>query len=416
MDIHIIYEHVERELYNAFLIKFELEKRGYDVFISKPHEARIPSFNAPKLIIMPWLFGEHNLVDLRVGYIRRFKKILNLQYEQVMSQMWLDVGYHISSDKARNACQLCWGNKRKRILMDAGISEDKLVVIGDIRQDFSKPAFKNFFKTRNHLSNEFNLPEEHEWCLFISSFSFATPSESSRQYIDETIGIENSKKWNEISIKSQKLILEWIEQFVRENPNQEFIYRPHPSELKDTNYLHLQKLDEKYANFHFIFKYSVQDWILNCDYINSWISTSIVECYVLKKVCNILRPVKVDEYFDIPFYINADHISDYESFKERNLSKKNNKFPIAHNEIKEYYDDIGEEEFIYKKICDYIEVVINEDSFNEDYYNHGPIIDNLKFLIGKLFEGMLLENSLRHSTFCRVCSSACSTFVHTENS
>jgi surface carbohydrate biosynthesis protein len=390
MDINIVYEHIEREIYNAFLIKFELEKRGYTVLLTRTEEPRLPSFNAPKLIIMPWLFGEHNLVDLRVRYLRRFKKILNLQYEQVMSQMWLDVGYHISKDKARNACQLCWGNKRKKILEDAGISKDKLMVIGDIRQDYSKPAFKDFFKTKTQLSEEFDIPEDHEWCLFISSFSFATPSESSKEYLNETIGVENSKKWNNISIKSQKSILEWIERFVSENPNQEFIYRPHPSELKDTNYSHLKKLENNYSNFHFIFKYSVQDWILSCDYINSWISTSIIECYVLKKVCNILRPVKVDEYFDIPFYINADHICDYDSFKERNLSKENNKFPIAYNDMKEYYDDIGEDEYIYKKICDYIEVIIKEDSFKENYYNHGPIIDNLKFLIGKLFEGRLL--------------------------
>lgn len=387
MDIHIIYEHVEREIYNAFLLKFELEKRGYDVLISRTQEPRLPSFNAPKLIIVPWLFAEHNLVDLRVGYLKRFKKILNLQYEQVMSQMWLDVGYHVSHDKARNACQLCWGNKRKKILEKEGIPENKLVVIGDIRQDFSKPPFKDFFKTKKQLSDEFDIPYEHEWCLFISSFSFATPTETTRQYLNETIGIENSRKWNEISIESQKLILDWIEQFVSENPNQEFIYRPHPSEVKETDYSHLHELNEKYPNFHFIFKYSVQDWILSCDYINSWISTSIVECYVLKKVCNILRPVKVDEYFDIPFYINADHICDYESFKKRNLSKENDKFPIAHSEMKEYYDDIGEEEFVYKKICDYIEILINDDSFNEDYYNHGPLIDNLKFFIGKLFDG-----------------------------
>lgn len=28
MDIHIFYEHVEREIYNVFLLKFELEKKG----------------------------------------------------------------------------------------------------------------------------------------------------------------------------------------------------------------------------------------------------------------------------------------------------------------------------------------------------------------------------------------------------
>jgi len=389
MDIHIIYEHVEREIYNAFLIKFELEKRGYDVLISPYQEPRLPSFNAPDVIIVPWLFGEHNLVDLRIGYIKKFYKVLNLQYEQIMSQMWLDVGYHVPSGKARDANYLCWGNNRKNVLIDSGIPDEKLVIIGDIRQDFSKPDFKHFFKTKKQLSKEFNIPLDHEWNLFISSFSYAKPTRTTKDYLEGVIGVKNANKWNDISFASQNKILEWIEKFISENPNQEFIYRPHPSEVKEADYSHLKKLNEKYGNFHFIFKYSVQDWILNSDFINTWISTSIVECYVLNKVCNILRPVKVDEYFDIPFYINANHICDYDSFKERNLSKNNNEFPINYEEIKKYYENIGDNQFVYKKICDYIELMIKDDSCKGDFYNNGPIIDNLRFIIGKIFEGRL---------------------------
>lgn len=390
MDIHIIYEHIEREIYNSYLLKFELEKRGYDVKISRVQEPRLPFFEAPKLILMPWLFNNDNVDDLKIGYLKRFKKILNLQYEQVMSQMWLDVGYHVSKDKAKNANFLCWGNNRKEILLENGISDEDIVVIGDIRQDFAKPIFKDFFKTRKQLSEEFNIPEDHEWNLFISSFSFATPTQEHKEYLDKTIGEENSKKWYEISVESQKKILTWIEQFVRENPNQEFIYRPHPSEIKETDYSYIEELNDKYSNFHFVFKYSVQDWILSSDYVNSWISTSIVECYSLNKVCNILRPVKIDEYFDIPFYINADKITDYESFREKNTSKECSKFPISTDEIKKYYDSIDVEEFVYKKICDYIEEMINDDSFERDFYNHGSILDNLSYVLRKVTDGRIL--------------------------
>ena len=167
------------------------------------------------------------------------------------------------------------------------------------------------------------------------------------------------------------------------NPLNEFIYRPHPSELKETDYSYLQELKEKYDNFHFIFKYSVQDWILCSDYINSWISTSIVECYSLNKVCNILRPIKIDEYFDIPFYINAEQICDYDLFAERNLSKENSKFPIKSEEILIYYENMDDDVFIYKKICDYIEELVNDDSIS-DFYRHGPIIDNLQYVFKKI--------------------------------
>lgn len=389
MDVLIIYEHIEREIYNAFLLKFELEKRGYTVSISRYQEPTLPSFNAPKLIIMPWLFAEHNLVDLRARSIRPFYKILNMQYEQVMSQMWLDVGYYIPKDKARNAVQLCWGHRRKQLLIDEGFSENQLITIGDIRQDFSKEAFKDFFKTKKQLSQEFNIPEDHEWNLFISSFSFANPSDEFKKELDEKLGVEYSDKWQKICFESQKEILMWIEQFVSENPAHEFIYRPHPSEVKDSDYSYLEKLKNKYSNFHFIFQYSVQDWILASDFVNTWISTSIIESYVLDKVCNILRPVHVDEYLDIPLYIDAKYICDYDSFSEKNLSKDNDEFPVSFDMIKSYYDSIDDGNFVYKKICDYVEEIIKNDSYNGNFYNYGPILDNLKFLIGKITNGRI---------------------------
>lgn len=390
MDVHIIYEHVERELYNAFLIKFELEKRGYDVLISSSDQIRF-SFAAPKLIIMPWLFGDHNLDFLRKQYFNKFYKILNLQYEQVTSDLWLDIGYHVPKDKARNANILCWGENRKQILVDNGISSDNIKIIGDIRQDFTKSEFRGFFKTKKQLSEEFNIPYSHNWNLFVSSFSFTNQDDESKIYFENLMGLDNYEYWRNCNIESQKIILNWIKRFLDENPNHEFIYRPHPSEIKENDWTMLKKLDDDYSNFHFIFKYSVQDWILNSDFINFWFSTSIVECFSLNKPCNILRPVKIDEYYDVPFYINAEQITDYNSFKEKNLFKNKIVFPINVNEIKRYYDNIDDDEFVYKKLCDYIEEIINDDSYKQNFYNENFIIEELKFFIEKIREMRVLK-------------------------
>ncbi|MBR2858208.1 hypothetical protein IKE96_03380 [bacterium] len=389
MDVQIYYEHAERELYNAFLIKFELEKRGYEVLISRHPETKVPFLNAPKLIITPWLFGEHNLVYLRRQYLRKYYRILNMQYEQVTSGLWLDIGYHVPSDKARNANILCWGNYRKQILLNDGISPEKIVVIGDIRQDFAKPEFRDFFKTKKELSVEFNIPINHEWNLFVSSFSFTNQEEESRIYFEDLMGKKYYEEWCDCNIKSQEIVLEWIKQFIDENPNHEFIYRPHPSEIKENDYTLLKELDEMYSNFHFIFKYSVQDWIFSCDFINFWFSTSIVECYSLNKSCNIVRPIEIDEYLDVPFYINAEHITDYDSFSKKNLLRDNN-FPIDSDEIKAFYDSIDGEGFVYKKICDYIEELINDESTKSDFYNKNLFIDNLKFFLTRITTGRLL--------------------------
>ena len=400
MDIHILYEHIEREIYNAFLIKFELEKRGYTVKISRIQEPRLPFFNAPKLLVVPWFSVDSHVNDFKMGYLGRIHKILNLQYEQVVSQMWLEIGHHTPSGITKKGTHLCWGENRKQVLLNNGVPKENILVIGDIRQDFSKPEFKSFFKTKEQLSEEFNIPINHEWHLFISSFSFSKPNENSIKFINETIGMENSEKWHCLSQQSQKYVLTWIEQFVRENPNHEFIYRPHPSEVKETDYSDLKRLNDGYPNFHFIFKYSVQDWILASEYINTWISTSIIECYKLNKVCNILRPIKVDEYFDIPFYINATHISDYESFKNSNLSK-NSMFPINQKEIKSYYNNIDDEGFVYKKICDYIEEIIHDDSYKKDFYNINPFFDNSNFIFKKIVNNRIfsiLKNFVKNSS------------------
>ena len=150
MDVQILYEHAERELYNAFLIKFELEKRGYDVSISRYYEIGIPSFNAPKLIIMPWLFGDHNLVDLRKRYFKKFYKILNLQYEQVTSELWLNIGYHVPKGKAKNASILCWGENRKQHLLKMELIMIILLLLGILDKILQNPNLEISIKLKKN--------------------------------------------------------------------------------------------------------------------------------------------------------------------------------------------------------------------------------------------------------------------------
>lgn len=247
---------------------------------------------------------------------------------------------------------------------------------------FSKKEFKNFFKSKEDLGKEFNINPNNTWCLFISSFSLANPNEElMTRIIKDMKSKENAEYFHDISFKSQNKILEWIEKFISNNPDYEFIYRPHPSEIKQNDVSKFKKLEDKYSNFHFIFKYSVQDWIMSCDIINTWISTSIVDVYFLNKKCNILRPIKIKEKFDIPIYVNSKQITSYEDFEKHNIDVSNNIFPVEENLIKDYYN-IGEE-LNYKLICDFIDEII-DDEYNMEYYFKSPLLDNLKFIFDKI--------------------------------
>ncbi len=145
IDIEIVYEHVERELNNAYLLKFELEKRGYEVKISPAFEPKLPSLKAPKLLITPWLHDDKGVNGLKFKYLSRVNKILNLQYEHVISQVWLESGAHCPSGLAKNGIHICWGDKIRRRLLKNGIQEKNLKIINDMKFDFeSWPKF-NFF-------------------------------------------------------------------------------------------------------------------------------------------------------------------------------------------------------------------------------------------------------------------------------
>lgn len=389
MDILILYEHKERELTNAYLLKFELERRGYEVGISHIFATTLPSFSKPSLVIMPWLHIDDNFDFMKIKFLRKVDKVLNLEYEQIMSKFWLDNGAHDPKGLSLNACHICWGNITKDRFLDDGVPEDNLFITGDIRMDFTKKEFSSFFKSKYDLSHEFNIPLDHDWVLFISSFSFANPSKKYKDSVSNIMG-ESYQYWKEVSETSQNHIIQWIKKFLEKYPNKEFIYRPHPSEFEycflndDLNYL-----IQNYDNFHFIFKYSVQNWIINCDFINSWISTSLVEVFSLNKPCNILRPVKIDEYFDIPYYINANHTTNFDDFDFYNTNHST--FPVPENKLFNYYIN-NFNNFVYMELCDVIEYIIKEDKFKQNFYKFPVLIEVILLLFkhvkGSFFKGL----------------------------
>lgn len=379
MDICIFYEHAQRELNNAYLLKFELERRGYGVELLKLYESKIPYFNKPKLVITPWMYDYKYSDCFRVCFLRGFDKVLNLQYEQVITKLWLERGFHCPSDLAQNASHICWSDKIKRRLISVGVSDKNCFVAGDLKTDFSKYPFKKLYRDKKELAHEFNIPVGHKWNIFISSFSLINLEKGTSLDVMKKMGENNYGELESIQIKSQKEIVKWIEKFIQEHLDVEFIYRPHPSEFENEELL---KLNEKYDNFHYISKYSIQDWIVNCDVINTWYSTSLIEIFVLGKSCNILRPFKLNKYFDIPYMIDAVHVEDYNSFEKNNIEEKGN-FPVSKESLDEYY--LINDDFVYKKIADRVELMIQSDEYKGKFYKYPPFLETFWLILSRVF-------------------------------
>ena len=372
MDIVIFYEFEERELTNACLLKCELEKRGYEVEIAKVYEPNIPFLEKPKLIITPFLYNNLDVKTFTSYFFQPIEKILNLQYEQVISKKWLKAGFHCPKDMAKNANHICWSESIKKRLKNTGINDKNLFVAGDLKTDFGRPLFKDFFISKKDLAQEFSIDHKKEWILFISSFTLPNAPNYVIDDLSKKIsgdGFESKK----LMVKSKKKIMDWIQRFLIEHTKKEFIYRPHPNEAQFED-VELTKLTKKYPNFHVISDYSVQEWIINSDFINTWISTAIIDAYFMHKHCNILRPVQINNESDIPFLINSHHISSYSEFKRLN-NEKNRTFPVPPKLIEKYYKFPHAP--VYESICDYIDIIIKDSYFEYEFSINEPIKPSL---------------------------------------
>lgn len=383
-DIVIFYELPERELNNANLLKAEFEKRGYSVEIKdyyNYHEIISPTKEKPKLVIVHSGYDNSDLERITLRFKYKIDKMLNMRYEQVISKRVLNSSLHYPRENMKNMCHICWSEHIKEEMIKEGIPEEQLVVTGDIKTDFSNKKFDSFYKSKKELAEEFKLDYNKDWILFISSFTFKEDDDDKRlKRLNNNL--EDGKYLQKWDCESKDILLEWIEKFLKNHPDKEFIYRPHPVEYngrgEDTRLLDLEK---KYFNFHYISAYAIQEWIRPCDYLNTITSTSIIDVYLQNKQCNILRPVQLNPDFDNPLLINADYISSYEDFEYYNTVETNNKFPVPQEYVDKYY--YFGDKLAYENICDFAEKMIKEDKYKADFYKDTSKFSRLKFIIKK---------------------------------
>lgn len=296
MNILIVYERKNREYENAVLIKYFLEKAGHRCSIHQyydPEAFKFPWAGSPEIIFVPHLYTTDsvNRIVARFGFP---KKIINLQYEQVLSNKWEKLGHHNPKGKAKFYDHICWGPKTAERLKGCDIPVSNLHLIGAPQLDLLNRKFLNFSKAKGALSVDFNLSLEKKWNLFLSSFTYADISDD-RLAMNESVAGTELSSFKILHTKTRDKVLEWFETALRQDTSSIFIYRPHPDEL---NLEKVELLGEKYSNFHVISYNSAKFWIEASDSIFSWYSTTVVESHYMNKNYVILRPFDLPENFD----------------------------------------------------------------------------------------------------------------------
>ncbi len=362
VDFLFIYEVKARELENICLLRYELERRGYTVaFINTWNylNKKVPKISA-KVVLSFALYNDavYKFINL---YSKKIKKLINMQWEQIgtVSDDRMEHSHFIVSGRACNASHICWGEMtRDRLHMQAGIEDRKLFLTGHITLDFFRKELIGYYKTREELLKEFQIPRSKKVCLFISSFSYVDlPDQmiSNTKTIDLGFALEDFVK---VSVSSQKEILNWITIILEKDSETVFIYRPHPAEANNQR---LSELAKQYNNFYVISEFSVKQWIIACDVLYTWYSTALAEIYASGKGCHILRPLPIPLEMELSICTEAEFITDFDSF-EATLTDCNPGFPIK-EEIISYNYYIDRNEPAYIKACDKLIEV-----YQDDYY------------------------------------------------
>lgn len=377
-DVIILYEHKNREIESAVLLKYELMRRGYKVRILNVYRIKkIRDYNInAKVIVNFCLYGDIELHRYIYEFFGNKNKVLNLQWEQVYSDK-KTYKKRIPSGNAKNAVHICWGKNQYDLLRANGCKNAMLT--GPVHMDFLKPAFRNWYLEREELFSRYGIDSSKKTLLFISSFTTFYKTDEQMEYMQRFFSYDVFK-FRELSINSRNTILSWFERLAKENSDVNIIYRPHPGELSDDQ---IKRICKENPNIYCISELSVKQWICACDVLLNWLSTAGVEAFFAGKSELFLRPFALESSMEYDMFDGACTASNYDSFAryvtdESLIDQYYKKQPRDEKIMPYYLNDSG---YAYLRICDIIEKMIKTEKYNmprEKIYRVGRFKSYLK--------------------------------------
>ncbi len=360
MDFLICYEHVVREIENDTLIKHELEKRGYSCKIIHFNDIDYylhTTKEKAKVVVTPWLRFDGNVCRY-LTMAKKPYKLVNLQWEQVYCENDIQNGFVRTSGQSLQAYHMCWGENSRNRLIEQGVSEDNVAVVGAIQMDYGQPLFKDYYLPRERLADQYGLDKNKKWNLLISSFAFANYGEAGIKALEKEFNLSLAE-YIEVHQKSQKMTLDWVERLLQTS-DCEFIYRPHPAEKVDQR---LKEMADKYPHFHVISEYSVKQWARVCNKVNLWASTSNAELLAMHVDFAIVRPTEIPAGYEVESMRNEPFITDCEEFIRYNTSYTEENTDIIAEKLArmDRFYSYDPNYPAYKRTADYLEQVLKSE-------------------------------------------------------
>lgn len=378
IDFLIIYEHKNREFESITLLKHELVRRGYTVEFFSFYEMhnrkkRKRLFDNVKIAVMPSLYHDEEILNFVYGVAGKVKNIVNLRWEQIFSKKTENnLDYYVyPKQNAKKGYHLCWGQRPYEMLKNAGVEDSNLFITGPIQMDFLRNDFNGYYFDKRALFEQYEIDKKKKCILFSSSFVSCSWNKWELEWLFSQFDEEEKetvKRKIEEQVKSREIVVGWLDRLASEK-GCTVIYRPHPAEAKTDLIDHLKENE----NIRVIGDYNIKQWILTCDQVYTWNSTSLIEATVAGIPCAVLRPIKFDVndeysiYEEIPYITNYQQIVDYYEGNFANISKQ-----FVDNQKLNSYLSIEPDKPSYMRTADVLELALKDDyyfpwnSFSED--------------------------------------------------
>ncbi len=363
VDFLFIYESRARELDSICLLGAWLEKRGYRVGYINTWDSMYhwhPEYRT-KVALLSACYGDGE-ISWFTGHALGFEKVVNLQWEQVImngvahSRGKNDWTY---SGAALTTRHVCWGENSRTYLRERfGIADDYTRVCGYLPLDFYREELRGATPGREELFARYGLDPGKRTLLFISSFAEAGKpvSDAARLDEDEQESIDNVR----LQERSQAAILSWFRRLLREQGDLQAVYRPHPAEANNPNVLRVQR---ETPGFRVIPQESIRNWIMSCDILCNWQSTSMIELYASGKPSLILRPEEIPWKRAMSIF-EEGHFTAVKTCEEllAGVRAENAPFPVEEERLLRFYS--MEREPAYQRVGEYLIETLEDPSYS----------------------------------------------------
>lgn len=364
LDFIFIYEHKVRELENLCLLKYELDRRGYKTKIVHIEDAEAlkamrPIYHAKVVVTMACY--QNSSIEWHTKNFVKFDKLIDLQWENIVFPMDEKdkKAFKNYSGVAKDVVRISWGERNKKRMLDvAGMDPRKVKMIGHVGMDFLREELKGYYRTKEDVLKEYDIPTDKKIFLFISPYFSDEHTEEYLVEMCKRFGEGWRYYYQDCMLPSKMIILDWMSKICEQREDIVFIYRPHPGEeSRQAN-----EMTQKYANFKVIGTQSVKQWILISDKIYTGNSSTFVEAFFGRKMCYLLFPIPVPEDYELAFLKEADKIQNFDEF-EKTTHEDDRPFPVSEKLIDEVYT-IDWEKPSYVKFADMAEEVIKNPYYN----------------------------------------------------